>query len=82
MQIERGRVGQFFLFVGLILLVIFFATDQSQEPQVGWFFGGLLVMGVGVYLIWKDWKPRPPSQRFRLLRMYRKRKEGDENKRE
>lgn len=68
MQIEKGRVGTFFIFIGLVLLAIFFIADTNQNPQVGFFFAGLIITFLGVYLIWKDWKPRKPSSRFRLIR--------------
>lgn len=81
MHIEKGRLGEFFLFIGLILLIIFFATDQSQDPQAWLFFLGLLVLGLGFYFIRRDWKPPGPSQRFRIFRKQdKKKKEGGEGK--
>ncbi len=79
MEIEKGRVGQFILFIGLILLVIFFTTDQAKHPQYELFFFGLIGVGCGVYLIWRDLKPPPESQRFRSLRKWRD-KQGDRGK--
>jgi protein-S-isoprenylcysteine O-methyltransferase Ste14 len=75
MDIAKGRVGTFFLVIGLIMLVVFFVTDQSQNPEIFLFLGGLLVSFIGVLLIWKDWKPREPANRFRLMRRMRKKKE-------
>ncbi len=81
MKIEKSRIGQFFLFIGLIMLVIFFATGQNESPSVGIFFAGLIIAGLGVYLIWRDWKPKPPSNRFRILRRKPpKKSENPENK--
>ncbi len=80
MNIEKGRIGQFFLFVGLIMLVIFFATGQNESPSVAIFFGGLILAGLGVYLIWRDWKPKPPSNRFRILRRKAPKKTEDQEK--
>jgi hypothetical protein len=76
-RIELGRLGQFCFFIGLVLLVVFFATDQSQHPQVGFFFGGLILVISGIYLIRRDWKPQPPSNRFRLLRRRNKNKKEE-----
>ncbi len=73
MQIRLGRLGQFFLFVGIILLVIFFVSDQNTYFQPMFFFVGLLLSLLGVYLIWRDWKPVNESSRFRTLRRMRKR---------
>jgi Na+/phosphate symporter len=87
MHIEKGRVGQFFLFIGLLLLVIFFTTDQAKHPQYGFFFIGVIVLCLGIYLIWRDLKPPEESQRFRAFRRWRergkeKKKEKEEEKRE
>ena len=68
MKIELHRIGIFFFFVGLIPLAVFFATDQSKKPQVGFFFLGLFLVGLGIYLIRRDWQPAPPANRFRLFR--------------
>ena len=72
MNIRLGRVGQFFFFIGIILLVVFFATDQNKNFQPGFFFFGLALSFFGVYLIWRDWKPTGESKRFRTLRRMRK----------
>ena len=81
MHIEKGRIGEFFLFIGLIILIIFFATDQSQDPQTWLFFVGVIVLGLGIYFIWRDWKPPAPSQRFKIFRKQEgKKKEGGKEK--
>jgi ABC-type Fe3+ transport system permease subunit len=79
MHVEKGRFGQFFLFIGLIALVIFFTIDQSQQFQAGFFFAGILLAGVGVFLIWRDWKRPPPANRFRLLRKRKRTPKPDQN---
>ncbi len=76
MEIAKGRVGTFFLVIGLLMLVVFFVTDQSKNPEIFLFLGGLFVSFIGVLLIWKDWKPREQSSRFRMMRRMRKKK-GD-----
>lgn len=73
MHVETGRVGQFFLFVGVILLVIFFSTDPDTPPLVGFFLWGAGLVLLGLYMIRRDWKAPPPSERFRLLRRLRRR---------
>ncbi len=79
MHISMGRVGQFLLFVGVILLVVFFVSDQNTYFSPGFFFIGLLLSFLGVYTIWKDWKPRNTANRFRSLRRFRKRDESDKD---
>jgi hypothetical protein len=68
METEKGRIGQFFLFIGLILLVIFFFTDQAQNPSYGYFFFGAASTFLGGYLMWRYRKPGPQADRFRSLR--------------
>ncbi len=63
-----AKVGQFFLVIGLILLVIFFGTDQMDRPAYNFFCGGLTIIIFGIYLYWRDRPPAQPSGRFRLLR--------------
>jgi glutaconate CoA-transferase, subunit A len=73
MHVERGRVGQFFLFVGILLLIIFFSTEPGAPPLVQILFIGYRPDILGLYMIRRDWKPPPPSGRFRLLRRLRRR---------
>jgi hypothetical protein len=77
MQIDKSRIGQFFLALGLFLLIIFLATDQSQHPQFGLFFFAAFSLAGGIYLFLRFRKPPIPSERFRAVRKYvQKRKEN------
>ncbi len=67
-MIKKCRIGLFFFLIGLVLWVIFFGSDQSQNPEVVYFFGGVFLGGLGIYLMWKDRKPPSDSKRFRLFR--------------
>lgn len=73
-----ARIGQFFLFLGLIVLVVFFGTDQVRQPVYGLFCIGSVLFGFGILLIWRNRQPPPPSERFRLFR--KSREENDENR--
>jgi cadmium resistance protein CadD (predicted permease) len=77
MHIRLGRLGQFLLFVGIILLVVFFVSDQNTYFQPGFFFVGLVLSFLGVYIIWREWKPTGESRRFRTLRRLRKKDEPE-----
>jgi cadmium resistance protein CadD (predicted permease) len=77
MHIRLGRLGQFLLFIGIILLVVFFVSDQNTYFQPGFFFVGLVLAFLGVYIIWRDWKPTGQSKRFRTLRRLRKKDEPE-----
>jgi uncharacterized membrane protein YiaA len=77
MHISRGRIGQFLFFIGIILLVVFFVSDQNTYFQPGFFFAGLVLSFLGVYLVWRDLKPVGESRRFRTLRRLRKKNEPE-----
>jgi hypothetical protein len=80
----KFQFGQFFLVIGVIMLAVFFVTDQSQNPQFLLFFGGLLVAAAGVSLMLRNRTPLTgESARFRRVRSYRqKSRERREKKRQ
>jgi uncharacterized membrane protein HdeD (DUF308 family) len=64
----RNRLGIYLFIIGLMLLLYFFASDQSKNPQFLLFFFGLLLVILGIFLGWR-YRPAPqPSGRFRLIR--------------
>jgi hypothetical protein len=75
-----GRLGQFFFIVGLVLLIIFFATQRSGDPQYGLFLPGLAGFALGVLLIWRGRSPGEPSDRFRSWREAQSKKANRKNK--
>jgi hypothetical protein len=80
----KFQIGQFFLVIGVIMLAVFFVTDQSHNPQYLLFFGSLLVGGFGFSLMMKNRSSRSEeSARFRSVRRYRqKERERREKKRQ
>jgi hypothetical protein len=72
-----GRVGIFFVFLGLTSMWVYFATDFSKRPVFLLFIAALVMIIVGISLIRKDYSPPPPSNRFRLLRRMRKKDAKD-----
>ncbi len=78
MHPEKNRVGLFFLFIGLILLILFSgsASDDQEGYQVGYFFLALLSFAFAFYLIRKDWKAPGESARFRTYRKLTQKKPG------
>jgi len=71
MGVEKRKVGQFFLFIGLILLVIFFATDQARHPSYGYFIGGFACVFLGGFMMFRYRKPAEPNTaRFRTVRKW------------
>jgi hypothetical protein len=74
MNIEKSRVGSFFVIIGLVLLMIFFFTDQAKYPSFGYFASGGALLFLGGYLWWSDRKPPVESSRFRALRRARQKR--------
>lgn len=79
-----GKIGRFFLFVGLILLVVFFAVDQAMHPSYGYFCIGAVLTFLGGMMMIRGHKPPAESMRFRSVRrlrdQMRQRKEDKEDK--
>ncbi len=80
MKVQKRRIGEFFLFICLVLMILFFASDQGETPMIGLFFASLLSGLLGFYFIRKDWKPPAESARFRMFRKSSQNKQGEENK--
>ena len=80
MRIEKGRVGQFFLFLGLISLVIFFTASGSENPGYPYLFIGLLFSVVGIALIWRGRKPPQETRRFRIFRRQKSKAEQESSR--
>jgi len=71
MQSGKSKLGRFLFFIGLILLVVFFAIDQSTNPAYGYFCSGVVVVILGVILMRRGQPPPAESMRFRTLRRWR-----------
>jgi hypothetical protein len=71
MQSGKSKLGRFFLFIGLILLVVFFAMEQAKHPSFGYFCVGVVVVILGGVLMAKGHQPPAESMRFRTLRRWR-----------
>jgi len=68
-EIRPNRFGQFLFLTGLLLMVVFFATDQMRDPQFCLFGLGLGGIVLGGYLVWRSHVPQALSaDRFRTLR--------------
>lgn len=76
------RIGIFFLFIGLISMWVYFATDFADAPAIWLFFVALGMILLGIYLLRRGYSPPESSGRFRLLRRLRERGENSQEKRE
>ncbi len=71
MRVGKSKIGRFFLFIGLILLVVFFAINQAEHPQYGYFCFGVVFSLLGGMLLVRGQQPPAESMRFRTLRRWR-----------
>ncbi len=71
MQTAMGKLGKFLFFIGIIILVVFFAMDQAKHPSYGYFCIGVVVTILGAFLAIRGQKPPAESMRFRTVRRWR-----------
>lgn len=63
-----SRIGTFFLLVGLLVVVLFVASDMGEETYFGYFFFGIVLLSVGFILKRMSAPPASPGKRFEALR--------------
>jgi hypothetical protein len=66
-MVFRRRVGVFFLFLGVVSLVMFGASIGAEAPLVLAFFAGTIFLISGLALVLRNRTP-PTSERFRAIR--------------
>lgn len=71
MLVGKNKIGRFLIFIGLILLVIFFTVDQAKNPSYGYLCTGVVVLILGGLLMWRGQPAPEDSMRFRTLRKWR-----------
>jgi len=70
----KSKIGLFFIYIGLILLIVFFVTDQALHPSYGYFFAGFALLFLGIFMVWKSRAPvEPNTARFRTMRKWQER---------
>lgn len=73
-----GKLGRFSLLVGILLLVLFYFSDLSHDPEYSILLVGLITTITGVLLMRWGRVPTKPSGRFRIFRAFRKRAAGND----
>ncbi len=64
-----NRVGTFLILLGFLLVGLYILSDISQAPVCNFFLFGILSLGVGLVLWFRNPAPPPqPSGRFRIIR--------------
>ena len=78
-----SRIGQFFLFIGAILCVLFYLSYQEDPTPNETLLGlGIVGIGVGLFLILRQIKVGAPVERFRSVHKVRQRRADTRKKRE
>ncbi|HLA99602.1 MAG TPA: hypothetical protein VJL34_14220 [Anaerolineales bacterium] len=72
----RWQVGQFFAFVGLLVVIFFLITGWAGSPEYIYLCAGASGLLFGGYLMWLGRNLPQPAERFRLLRGVRRRREA------
>jgi hypothetical protein len=76
----RWQVGEFFVLLGVLLLIIFFITGQVDSPIYWYFCIGVPVLGLGIFFMWTGRNPVEASKRFRIMRNFSERREKKKKK--
>lgn len=71
----RARFGQFLIFIGIILCLIFYASYAGNQPDEDFLGWGVLLVALGGFFVFRFRKPAPPVERFRGIHNYRARQE-------
>ena len=64
------------MLVGLLLIGLFVLSDVAQSPTCGFLPPGAVLLGLGLYLWFRDPTPSQPTERFRVIKGMQK-KPGD-----
>lgn len=73
-------IGKFFLFLGTVVMIIYFSTDFAGAPVFSLFFLSIFFILLGIHLIRKNRPPPQDSQRFSLVRRLLKKGQRDEKR--
>jgi hypothetical protein len=68
------QIGIFFFFLGLIISIVAVASLQAKTPSVSACLLSLLLVGFGLFLIWRNRVEVPASERFKTLKKMREKK--------
>jgi hypothetical protein len=74
------RIGTFFILVGIGILILFVASDGVGRANFDYLFWALLSIIVGL-LLRRRREPPPPSERFGVLKRFRREERDHRDKR-
>ena len=62
------KVGTFFIFVGVILIILFVLSDVAHAREFHYLLYGMIILLVGIFMVGTNPKPSVESNRFRVLK--------------
>jgi hypothetical protein len=68
------RIGIFFIMISVIVLFIFVASYQVDDPNYSLLLGGLALIFIGIFMVIRNRRPTEKAERFRTIRKLRSRK--------
>ena len=71
-----AKIGIFFLFISMIVLIVFCGSLQGGQPAFAYFCGGTSLLALAIILMARGYKPEPPAPRTGLLGRLRGKKKG------
>jgi hypothetical protein len=70
----KRQIGIFFLFIGLIVAIVAVISFQVKTPSAPACLIGMILVGFGFFLIWRDRPEVPASERFKTVRKLKEKK--------
>jgi len=62
------KVGSFFIFIGVALIVLFVLSDIAHAREFHYLLYGMIILLIGIFVIGINPKPPVESNRFRVLK--------------
>jgi len=77
-----SRIGTFFLLVGVLVIILFVASDLGDQTYFRYFFLGGILLLIGLVFKRMGASPPAPSKRFEKIRKLQQKKREAEEKKE
>jgi hypothetical protein len=69
-----SRIGTFFLIMGLLVVILFIASDLGNVTYFRYFFIGIILLSAGLILKRLSAPPPSPSKRFEGIRIWQQKR--------
>lgn len=62
------KIGSFFIFMGVILIILFVLSDIAHAREFNYLLYGMILLLIGIFMVGTNPKPPVESNRFRVLK--------------